>query len=172
MKYILIVISVLVNLSAIEQNPKLFECTKIFEERKEELLIELERIDEQQQALNSLKAATDNLIQKKEASLAQKEQEISKKLEEITQKESSIKELTEKNEKILEEIKGLKQDKVSQTYAKMKPASAASILNVMDVNDSTSILRTLNPQAVGKILSKMDGKKASEITLMLNTPVN
>lgn len=168
MRYLLVIVLLMIHVEAIEENPKLFECTKIFEERKEELLIELERIDEQQQALNALKAATDNLIQKKEASLSQKEQTIDKKLQEVTKKESEIKELVEKNAKILEEIKGLKQDKVSQTYAKMKPASAAAILNAMDVNDSTPILKTLNPQVVGKILSKMDSQKASEITLQLN----
>ena len=44
---------------------KSYECTKIFEDRKNELLLELERIDEQKQSLDSLKRATEDLLRKK-----------------------------------------------------------------------------------------------------------
>ena len=37
----------MVPLFALQTSEKLFECTKIFEERKSELILELERIDEQ-----------------------------------------------------------------------------------------------------------------------------
>lgn len=171
MRYLLILILIITSINAIEKNPKLFECSKIFEQRKGELLVELERIDEQQQALNALKSATDNMLKKKESALTQKEQELDLKLQEITEKEASIKELLEQNKKILEETKGLKLDKISQTYAKMKPASAASILNNMDTAEATNILKSLNPKTVGKIFSKMDSKKASDITLKLNSDI-
>jgi hypothetical protein len=49
------------------QATKSYECTKIFEDRKNELLVELERIDEQKQSLDSLKRATEELLRKKEA---------------------------------------------------------------------------------------------------------
>lgn len=40
---------------ALQTSDRLFECTEIFKERKSELLVELERIDEQKQALSALK---------------------------------------------------------------------------------------------------------------------
>ena len=46
---------------------KIFECTKIFKERKSELLVELERIDEEKQALEALKTATEELLKKKKS---------------------------------------------------------------------------------------------------------
>ncbi|MDX1294857.1 MAG: hypothetical protein R3302_01230 [Sulfurimonadaceae bacterium] len=67
-------------LAAIETSEKLFECTKIFEERKGELLVELERIDEQKQALDALKTASDELLSRKEAALIEKEAQVDVKL--------------------------------------------------------------------------------------------
>lgn len=151
----------------LEGQEKLFECTQIFQERKSELLVELERIDEQRQALDALKTATDELLDKKEIALNKKEQEVNAKLDEITQKEASIKAMLEANEKALAEIKALKMDKVSQTYAKMKPGAAAGVLSALEAQEAATILTTLKPKTVGKILSKMDAKKASEITLLL-----
>jgi flagellar motility protein MotE (MotC chaperone) len=155
------------NLLAIEGSEKLYNCSKIFEERKDELLVELERIDEQRQALSALKIATDDLLAKKEAKLNKQESEINAKLKSIEDKETSIKSMLEENKKILEEINSKKMDKVSQMYSKMKPAAAASILGDMNVSESSKIFQTLKPKTVGKIFSKMDAKKASEITLML-----
>jgi len=71
------------NLHAIERSEKLFECTKIFEARKEELLVELERIDEQRQSLESLKIATDELLNKKAKNLDERESKVEAKLAEI-----------------------------------------------------------------------------------------
>lgn len=45
------------------------DCTKIFEERKEELLKEVEKIDEARQSFEALKAATNSLLDKQKASL-------------------------------------------------------------------------------------------------------
>jgi flagellar motility protein MotE (MotC chaperone) len=49
----------------------------------------------------------------------------------------------------------------------MKPAAAAGILADMDQDDAVMILRTLKPNIVGKIFTKMDAKKASELTTLL-----
>jgi len=54
-----------VSLYALETSDKLFECTEIFKARKSELLIELERIDEQKQSLSALKTATEETFEKK-----------------------------------------------------------------------------------------------------------
>lgn len=152
---------------ALQTSDKLFECTEIFKERKSELLVELERIDEQKQALSALKTATEELLKKKETRLSQKEEVVDKKLNEITTKEDSIKKMLNRNEEVLKETKSIKMDKIAQTFAKMKDASAANILSDMDPKEAASILSSLKPKTVGKILTKMDPKKASELTLLL-----
>jgi len=157
----------LASLLSLETSDKLFECTEIFKERKSELLVELERIDEQKQALSALQIATEELLRKKESRLNEKEEVIDKKLFEIKEKESSIKQMLSKNEEILTEIKSIKMNKIAQTFAKMKDASAAAILSDMNNEEAAEILSSLNPKNVGKILSKMDAKKASDLTLLL-----
>src|SRR5512142_3002399 len=103
------------------QTTKSFECTKIFEDRKNELLVELERIDEQKQSLDSLKRATEDLLRKKEAMVQGKDIKVDKKIKEIKDKEESVKKMLDENKKVLDQIKQLKSDKVSQTFAEMKP---------------------------------------------------
>lgn len=167
MREIAVIFLLVKSLVAIETSDRLFECTEIFKERKSELLIELERIDEQKQALSALKVATEELLKQKEQKLSLKEERVEKKLQEITKKEASLKELTQKNELLLEKLTDTKMGKVAQTFAKMKAASAASILTNMSGEEAVEILRSLKPKSVGQILSKMDAQKASEITLLL-----
>ena len=152
---------------AYQPSEKLFECTEIFKERKSELLVELERIDEQKQALSALKTATEDLLRKKETKLSQKEEVVDNKLTEISQKEENIKKMLAKNEAVLKKVESIKMNKIAQTFAKMKAASASNILSDMDSSDAALILQSLKPKTVGQILTKMDAKKASELTLIL-----
>ena len=154
-------------LYGIQKSDKLFECTEIFKQRKSELLVELERIDEQKQALESLKVATEELLRKKEIKLSQLEEEVNEKLDEVKKREANIKAMLEENKKTLAQLKSTKMDQVAQTYAKMKPGAAAAILSDMDVVDAAKILQALKPKVIGKILSKMDPKKGSQITQLL-----
>ncbi|MEA3228460.1 MAG: PDP protein [Campylobacterota bacterium] len=167
MKILLVSILTISSLFSLQTSDRLFECTEIFKERKGELLIELERIDEQKQALSALKTATEDLLKKKEIALEQKEEVIENNLIKISQKESSMKKMLEKNEAILKQIKDIKTDKIAQTFAKMKAATSSQILSNMDKNEAASILQSLKPKTIGQILTKMDSKKASELTLLL-----
>ena len=167
LKFLIMFIFTFTSLMALQTSDRLFDCTEIFKERKSELLVELERIDEQKQALNALKTATDELLKKKENRLNQKEEAVDRKLTEITTKEDSIKKMLKRNEEVLKEIKDIKMDRIAQTFAKMKAGSAANILSDMDAKEAASILSSLKPKTVGKILTKMDSKKASELTLIL-----
>ena len=167
MKKILLIVLCYSSLFSLQTSEKLFECTEIFKERKSELLVELERIDEQKQALSALQAATEELLKKKETKLSAQEEIVNKKLADITKKEASIKNMLAKNEEVLKETKELKMSKIAQTFAKMKPASSANILSDMDAKEAVAILQSLKPKTVGKILTKMDAKKASELTLLL-----
>ena len=167
MKKILLIVLCYSSLFSLQTSEKLFECTEIFKERKSELLVELERIDEQKQALSALQAATEELLKKKETKLSRQEEIVNAKLADITKKEASIKSMLAKNEEILKETKELKMSKIAQTFAKMKPASSANILSDMDAKEAVAILQSLKPKTVGKILTKMDAKKASKLTLLL-----
>ncbi|MCX6073186.1 MAG: PDP protein [Campylobacterales bacterium] len=146
---------------------KSYECTQIFESRKNELLIELGKIDEQRQSLDALKRATEDLLKKKEAMVQGRGTAVDQKLQEIKTREASIQKILADNKKILEEMKQLKSNKVSQAYTKMKPASSANILAQMGVKEASDILSTLNPKIVSQILGKMDPKKGAEITAAL-----
>ena len=168
MKIILLLTLFLNSLFALQTSERLFDCTEIFQERKSELLIELERIDEQKQALNSLKIATEELLKQKESKLNLAEEEVNEKLELITKKEKNIKEMLKNNEAILKELKSTRMSKIAQTFAKMKPASASNILSEMGEYEAVTILQSLKPKVVGKILTKMDAKKASKLTQLLS----
>ena len=168
MKVILLIGLYFSSAFALETSDRLFDCTEIFKERKSELLVELERIDEQKQALGALKVATEDLLKKREANLSQKEETVDVKLAEITQKEESVKKMLEKNEAILKDVKNLKMNKIAQTFAKMKAAAAANILSDMPSKEAVGIMHSLKPKTVGQILTKMDAKKASELTLILS----
>jgi len=154
-------------LYSLQTSDKLFECTQIFQERKSELLVELERIDEQKQALDSLKVATESLLKEKDAKLNLQEELVNKKLLDITQKEENIKKMLSENSSILKELTSLKMSKIAQTYAKMKAGAAANILSDMNIKQAVMILQSLKPKTVGQILTKMDAKKASELTSLL-----
>ena len=168
MKILLLVLLVFSSLFSLETSDKLFECTEIFKARKSELLVELERIDEQKQALSALKAATEELLKKRETKLSQEEEVVNRKHTEISSKEENIKNMLDRNELILKEIKNLKMDKMAQTFAKMKAGSAANILSDMDIQEAAAILSSLKPKTVGKILTKMDAKKAAKLTVLLS----
>jgi len=131
---------------AMQTSDKLFECTEIFQERKGELLVELERIDEQKQALESLKIATEELLKVKESKLTLQEESLNQKVSEITNKEKSIKKMLEKNSLILKETKNLKMSKIAQTFSKMKAAASAGILGDMDPKEALLILQSLKPK--------------------------
>ena len=150
-----------------EQSDRLFECTEIFRERKSELLVELERIDEQKQALNALKIATEELLRKKEIKLNEKEQEVDAKLALVSEKEARVEKLLHANEEVLKEIKDIKMGNVSQTFSKMKPAAASQILSEMQEEEAVAILRSLKPNIVGQIFAKMEAAKASRLTTLL-----
>ncbi|MCK4974069.1 MAG: PDP protein [Sulfurimonas sp.] len=167
MKLLLLSFFTFTSLIALDTSNKLFECTEIFKARKSELLVELERIDEQKQALGALKAATEELLKKRETKISQEEEVVERKLVEISSKEKSIKRMLEKNEKVLKEMRDMKMNKIAQTFAKMKAGSAANVLSDMDAKEAASILSSLKPKTVGKILTKMDSKKASALTLLL-----
>jgi len=145
-------------------NQKLLDCYEIFEQKKAELEAKAEKIIEQQEALEALKNTYMALFKKKEEKLKQKEAEINATLKKIELEKEEIKKLVEQNKKLLEEIKNAKLDKVAQSYAKMRPKNAASILEKMPENDALKVLQKLPPKIIAKIFSKMDPQIAATLS--------
>ncbi len=153
-------------------NQKLIDCYKIFDQKKAELEAKAEAILEQQEALESLKNTYMALMKKKEKELKLKEQELNATLAKIKEEQKKIQELVKKNEEILKAIKEAKLDKVTQSYAKMRPKNAAQILENMKPKDAVEILQKLSPRILSKILAKMDPNKAAMYTQMLQKDIN
>ena len=104
------------------------DCTKIFEERKSELLREVEKIDEARQSFEALQAATNVLFDKQKAALKEKESSIEKSKQEVDAKQKQIALMLEENKKMLELIEAKKNEKVGESYEKMKDGAAAAII--------------------------------------------
>ena len=143
------------------------DCNIIFEQRKAEILREIEKIDEQQQALQALQSATQNVLDQKDADLKKREVALAAEKKELEQREEAIKRLLEKNEKILAEIKNTTQSKIGTTYAGMKDSKSAAILENLPESEAAMILFALDTKVVGKILAKMDPQKAANLTQII-----
>ncbi|HOI82923.1 MAG TPA: PDP protein [Campylobacterales bacterium] len=138
------------------------ECNKIFEQRKSELALQIERLEEKEQALNALQNANKNVSGQKEQKLNLKLNEINKALSDVAKKEQNIKNMLDENKKVLEAIEKSKDEKITQSYVKMKPSAAAGILSEMNASSAASILFNLEAKKMAEILGKMDAKKAAE----------
>lgn len=145
----------------------LIDCNQIFEQRKEELLKEFERIDEEQQALEALQTATQQIIEKKEAAIAKREADVNASLQQIQQRETAVKKMLEENQKLLKAISKAKDEKIAETYAKMKASKSAPIMEQLDTADAAAILFNLEPKIMGAVLGKMTPAVAAELTAIL-----
>ena len=143
------------------------DCTQVFEERKIELLKEIEKIDEARQSFEALQAATNSLFDKQRAKLDTQRLDINETMKKVTLKEENIKKMIEENKKLLASIEGAKNDKISDSYSKMKDSAAAAILSELPTNESAAVMFTLQAKKVSKIMAKMDPKKASQVTQRL-----
>ena len=148
------------------------DCTQVFEERKSELLKEIEKIDEARQSFEALQAATNALFDKQKAKLDEQRNDLNATMRKIANKEENIKKMLEENKQLLETINGAKNDKISETYSKMKDSAAAGILSELNTREAAAVLFSLKAKKVSKIMAKMDPKKASKITqrLVLGPP--
>lgn len=148
---------------------KLIDCYVIFEERKSELDYQLSQIIEQRQALQALTDASKIILEKKEANVTQTLSDINASLEEIKNEKQAIESLVAENKRVLEEIQQAKEDKLVQTYSKMRAGNAADILSAMNEETSLPILVKLPAKVISKIFAKMDAARAAELSQKLHT---
>ena len=162
-----ILLSLLCILSIQLHAKDLVDCNAIFEQRKGEILRELDRLDEERQAFELYKEAQLDLIAKKERKLSQKMAEVNATLQKVTATKKEIVDIYEKNKKLLEEIKKAKDDKITASYLKMKDSKAAAILDAMPRSEAARILFNLTPKKIAKVMAKMDPDIASKVTELL-----
>jgi len=141
-----------------------YECNRIFEARKDELIIELNRIDEKQQALEVMQAATQKVLDKREIHLDKREAKINEKLAKIKALKEEIEAKLQEDKQILESIEKRKTIKVIELYAKMKAGAAAAAIEAMNVDHGAMILYQLAPKQASKIIAKMAPEKAASMT--------
>ena len=146
------------------EESKLVNCYKIFDQRRNELEMKLEQIQEQQQAFQALKDASMNILKKKEEKIKKMQAEVNATLAKIEATKKENEELIKKYQKILAQIKSATTSKLVVSYAKMRAGNAANILADMDTNTSLEILSKLSPKVLSKIFAKMDPQKAAFLT--------
>jgi flagellar motility protein MotE (MotC chaperone) len=162
-----IVFSILAVTALYAEKSNVYNCNKIFEARKEELILELDKIDEQQQQLEALQAATQSMLDRKEQAIKKKEKILE---EQMKKAQDKISELNKKLKKIEETENALNKkisDRLITSYTKMNTKKAAPILDAMQLVDATEILFKLPPKVTGKILEKIPADKAAQITKLL-----
>ncbi|WRA19140.1 MotE family protein [Helicobacter pylori] len=164
-----------------EAAQELLQCSAIFESKKAELKDDLRRLSEKEQSLRILQTENARLLDEKTDLLNKKEKEVEEKLKNLAAKEEAfkalqteekkrLKNLIEENEGILRGIKQAKDSKIGETYSKMKDSKSALILENLPTQNALEILMALKPQELGKILAKMDPKKAAALTELWQKP--
>lgn len=181
MRKILLMGLILQALFGEEAVQELLQCSAIFESKKAELKEDLRQLSEKEQSLRILQTENARLLDEKSDLLNKKEKEIDEKLKNLAAKEEAfktlqteekkrLKNLIEENEDILREIKQAKDSKIGETYSKMKDSKSALILENLPTQNALEILMVLKPQELGKILAKMDPKKAAALTELWQKP--
>lgn len=167
MKHWLIGVFALPYLLGANGENRVVDCNIIFEQRKDEILREVENIEVQQQALQALQNATQNVLDQREQDLKKREIEVANHQKEIEERQAKIELLVKKNEEILKEMKGITQSKIGETYTNMKDSKSAAILQSLPDKDAVEILFALDTKIVSKILAKMEPQKAATLTTLL-----
>jgi flagellar motility protein MotE (MotC chaperone) len=161
-----VLITVLFIVSAMAKS-SLLDCNQVFEQRKDELARELDRVDKRQQEFEAYQEASMELMDKKKRKLREKIDELNATLTKVEATKKEVIKLYEDNKKTLDDIQTSKDNKISATYLKMKEKKAAAILDNMPREKAAKILSMLTPKKISKIMEKMNPIYASEVTLIL-----
>ncbi|MGP1485635.1 MAG: MotE family protein [Campylobacter sp.] len=143
------------------------DCVAVFEARKDEIRLEVDKLDEAKQALEAFKASTQSLYEEQNSKITAREAEVNATLSKVEKEKKEIQDLVKKNEEILSQLKSMTMDKVGEAYGKMKDQAAADVLSAMDRVEAASIMYALSPKKISAIIGKMAPQIASEITLLL-----
>ncbi len=107
----------------------------------------------------------------KEQELARREQEMLVLKKQMEQRLQELQNAERKVQGMLNEAKGLEQEKVSgltSMYMNMKPKQAARAMETLDEAIAVKILSSMSPKQAGEILSYADPQKVAELTELLS----
>ncbi|MDR0747463.1 MAG: PDP protein [Helicobacteraceae bacterium] len=144
------------------------DCNAIFEARKGEIFVEIDRLDVKKSEFDALKAATERVMIEKDEALRKKEAEIDEKLKRIEEINEEIKQRQKANETVLDQIRELKDAKLAGLYGGMKPGSAGDIMNSLDPYLAAEILSQLDGKIAAGIIARMEPSSAAAITGILH----
>ncbi|MDE5603525.1 MAG: MotE family protein [Helicobacter sp.] len=150
-----------------DNQQQIVNCNIIFEQRKAEILREIEKIDEQQQALQALQSATQNVLNQREEDLKKREAGMANERKALEEKEALIARMVKKNEELLKQVRAETASKVNETYAGMKDSKSAAILENLPEKEAATILFGLDTKTMSKILAKMNPQKAATLTQLI-----
>jgi flagellar motility protein MotE (MotC chaperone) len=144
------------------------ECNAIFEARKREIFVEIDRLDVKKSEFDALKAATERVMIEKDEALKKKEAEIDEKLKRIEEINEEVKQRQKANETVLDQIRELKDGKLTGLYGGMKPGSAGEIMNSLDPYLAAEILSQLDSKIAAGIIARIEPVNAAAITSILH----
>jgi flagellar motility protein MotE (MotC chaperone) len=144
-----------------------YKCNQIFEQRKQELIRELERIDNNRAALKVLQNATQSMLSKREEILKKKEEDLRKREKIVIRNVDRTNINLKKNQKVLSQIKKSVKNKTIKTLEQIGTDQAANIFEKMPTESAASILFDMKPKKIGEILSKMNADFASKLIILL-----
>lgn len=150
-----------------QNTSNVIDCNVIFEQRKDEITQEIARVEQQKRMMTSLYEEQQALNNKKLQELQLQEQRIESLLKEAAEQKNQIQELIKQNEELLANIQNAKNDKITQTYAKMRDSKAGAIIENMPLKDAAELLFSMDSKDMSKILSKMTPQRAAQLTEML-----
>jgi flagellar motility protein MotE (MotC chaperone) len=151
-----------------DNESKVFQCNQIFEARKQELIDELSQIEEKQAAEEALLRSREELLNQKRKKLDEQEKRIQQKMGELKDNIESIDRKMSELKRLEEMLKKGKDNKLLNSYGKMKESKAAAIFDTMDAHKVAAIIFYLEDKKMGKILSKMQPAKAAAVTRIIH----
>lgn len=131
----------------------------------------------EKQEITNLKKELNSFYTKKEKVYKEQKAELETLLAKVKSEKKQIKDLYEQNQKTLDNIQGLIQDKTTKIYNGMKPKVASKIFDTMinegKIDDVFDIILKLKEKKVTLIMKFLSVENASLLTLMFeNYKVN
>lgn len=129
-------------------------------------------VTDEELTVSNAKAKMDELnavLTDREVLLKQASEQTTQQKQQITDLQSQVKLLTQSNSEntITSEAYKARISSLADMYGKMTPSKAAPILENLTLEESALVLGAMTETARGKVLERMDPKKAADVTMKL-----
>jgi flagellar motility protein MotE (MotC chaperone) len=143
-------------------------CHAIFEERKNEILFEVDRLDRSKGELDALGEATKRVLDEKESAIKAREEKIAADLKALEEERAKIEEGLKAQRELLTRLSEIKDGKVTDLYSGMKASNAGEIMNALDPYLAADILSRLDSKIAAAVLARIEPANAAVITGILH----